>query len=690
MSGFTSQRPSLVTVHAVAVGTWAVMGAAHAATAADAAGLSSDADDLSEVVLTATKLDVAQSSLSQPSSVVTAEQIRTQAQTSVTEVLRQLPGLQFQVAGTPGQAVYPRLRGFNDSIMYVFDGITMNAGGSGDIGYLLGQLDPTMVQNIEVLRGPHATTYGANTTAGVISFTTLAGTPQPQADVSVEAGSLHYIKGRAGVQGSVPAGGGTWDYSLNGSYLDSDGMNQYEFSKNGTLVGRTAFRTDGVEIGGSFYLTDNKFQSAQVLESIQGAPAPYYGTQIADPSNQDTTKAGIVSLWFQQQLGANLSQKLTLGGAGQNFVTEDKDVANGGLLGSYTAPYDGWTDQNTYNNFNKGDAIPVYQSPYTYKIINNNYQADYNLRYHSDSVAAVLGASYLAQYYNETYSSLYYGDSGSSEHQSTRSVYGNASVGWLGNTLHTDVGARLDSYSAWKNKATWSAGATYDLVPGFSLYANYGTSFTQPTLNQLYDPVYGSKDITPENASTVEAGIRTRQLDGALTGSITYWHSYVDNVIATDYTIPNARCGYSDFCGTYANMNAERSQGVEVEFAWKLTSSLTVNGNYTRTDAYVNNGGAWSFMIYNARNMGNLGLTWAQARYDVGANVFMTGHRLRWAGDFWAPGYARLDLFGRWHATQTLDLYARVQNALDHDIVEQLGYRNPGLNFVAGVSYRLK
>ena len=652
--------------------------------AADAAG---DSPSLAEVTISATKLDLVQAEIPQASTVVTAQQIAAQAQTSVTDTLRQLPGIQFQVAGAPGQSIATRLRGFADSTLYVFDGITLNTGGAGSVGYLLGQLDPTMLQSIEVLRGPHATTYGANSTSGVIAFTTLQGTQQ-EADLSLEGGSLHWLKGRVGVQNSLAAAGGTWDYSLNGSWSQNDGTNANEFSKNGTVVGRTRFRLDGIEAGGSFYLTDNRFQSADLIESNQGAPAPYFATQVPDPSNLDTTKAGIVSLWFQQQLTSDLSQKLTLGGAGQDVTVTDDPVGNDNLLGSYSAPYDGWTDPLTYGVYNTGDAIPVYQSPYSYKTTNNNYQADYNLRYHTGTVAAVLGTSYLAQYYDEAYYSTLYGNSGGREQQATRSLYGNASLGWFGNTLHTEVGARLDSYTEWQSKATWSTGATYDLAPGLSLYTNYGTSFTQPTLDQLNSPLYGSRQLTPENASTIEAGIRARQLDGALTASLTYWHSYVGNVITTSYAIPNARCGYSDYCGVYVNENAERSQGVEAEFAWKLTGNLTVNGNYTRTDAYVSDGGAWSFMTYTARNMGNLGLTWQEARFDAGTSLYLTDHRLRWAADYWAPGYARLDCFGRWHATPALDLYGRVQNALGRDIVEVLGYRNPGVYFVAGARYR--
>jgi vitamin B12 transporter len=656
---------------------------------------SSLSSPLESVIVTATKLDLSEADSSQAADVVTAEDISAQAQTSVTDTLRQLAGIQFEVAGAPGQSLYPRLRGFSDSTLYVFDGITLNAGGSGDVGYLLGQLDPTMVQSIEVLRGPRATTYGANTTSGIIDFTSLEGT-QKAASVSVEGGSLDWRKLRAGMENRVALEDGVVSYSLNGSYIASDGLNRFEFTKNGTLVGRMTYANSRIEVGGSFYLTDNDFQSATLVESTEDAPPPYFSVQIPNPDNADTTKAGIVSLWLEQPLTAHLSQKLTVGGAGQDLRVSDDPVPNGGLLGTYAAPYDGWIDpdgalpdpNDPSVPWQAGALVPVYQTPYTYHTIDNNGEADYNLRYRTDTVSAVVGATYLEQNYDESENYDRY-LSGGRESEDTRSVYGDASIGWLDNRLHTSLGARLDSYSEWKSKATYSLGATYDLVPGLTLYANYGTSFTQPTLDELYDPLYGNKGITPENASTLEAGLRLSQLDGALTASVTYWHSYVDNVITYDYSVYNPRILNGAPYGEYANAEAERSQGVEVEAAYELTSHLTLNANYTRTDAYVTNtSGEWQFMIENARNMGNLGLMYSTARFDVGTNFYATDHRLRWAGDFWAPGYGRLDFFGRYHATGHLDLYGRVQNALDHHIVEVLGYQNPGVYFVAGVRYR--
>lgn len=633
---------------------------------------------LEEVTVTASKMDLPLGQLTQPVTIVTQTQILDHAQIDMTDVLREEPGIQLEQGDVPGLYVYVHLRGFSDSTLYVFDGITMNQGSTGDIGFLLGQLDPSMVQRIEVLRGPQATLYGANTTSGVIDFTTLTG-DHAETDLSVEGGSEDWKKARLGTENAQPLGDGTWTYSLNASYNDSAGMIEYENDKNTTFVGRTTYKTDHFNFGLSFYGTDNKFQNADLIESIPGATqSNYFAVQIPDPSDVDHTQAGIASLWGVQQLSEALSQKLTIGVATQDFSIVNGDTANGGFIGDYTAPYNSWTDPNTYNVYAAGQTVPVYQTAYNYKTVNTNREADYNLRYRSGDVSAVLGATYIGQTYDldGTYGSA-------SESESTRSVYGDAAVNWLADTLHTELGARLDSYTTWRNKATYSIGTAYDITKGFSLYANYGTSFTQPTLDQLYNPTYGSKGLTPENGSTIEGGIRAQQLDGALSETATVWHSYVDDVIIYDYSIYNPLVT-GDF-GRYANAEAERSQGLEFEASYKITSNLTLTGNYTYTDAYVTNAGVWTLITQNARDVGNLGLDYHIARFDVGTNLYMTSRRLRWAGDVWAPGYARLDLYGRFHATDHLDLYARVQNALDQDIVEILGYKNAGVYVVAGV-----
>src|ERR1700679_1128935 len=96
-------------------GLWGALLLAGAFAYSDPSDEASGNASLEDVTVTATKLDVTQAQMTQASEVVTQTQILAQAQTSVTDVLRQQPGIQFQVAGAPGQFIYPRLRGFSDS-----------------------------------------------------------------------------------------------------------------------------------------------------------------------------------------------------------------------------------------------------------------------------------------------------------------------------------------------------------------------------------------------------------------------------------------------------------------------------------------------------------------------------------------------------------------------------------------------
>lgn len=650
-----------------------------AASVATSAEQTADSDGLEAVIITASKVNTKLGDMTQSALVVTEDDINGKAQVDLTEVLRQTPSIEFKKAGGPGQFNYLRLRGFSDGILFVMDGVVMNDGNSGGIGNVVGQIDPTVVARIEVLRGPHATLYGANTTAGVISITTKGG-DVAEAKIATEAGSLQWKKTYGSFRDNWKIGSGQFNFALNGSITNSGGVNQYEYYKDKTVSSKLSYITDVIEVGSSFYRTNNRFQYAELKEaSCCQTPATYWSFQMPDPNQYSPTVDTIGSIWLQNKFSESWNQKLQVSGMEKIYNTFD---ANNGLLGYQPSPLDNFVYSGV--TYAKGSPIPIYDTTrdiasYT---TGNNRQADYNLTYNSDYLTALFGVGYLVQKYAASGS---YGVSNTK--QSVKSAYGDFQLPMLNDRLHPEVGARLDDYNAWGNKTTFSGGVAYDFQPVTAVYANYGTSFTQPTLSQLFNPTYGNSDLSPASGKTIEGGLRQQAFDKRLSFNLAVYQSKVDNVIVYDYTIPNPRT--STGFGLYHNRDGSKSQGVELQARYEIDSSFSVDTSYTYTDAKVKTaGGAWTRMIQVARSKANVGLNYKTDAVELGANVYYVGPRLRWAGDVSTDGYTRLDLSGRYHVTTQFSVYGRVQNALDSHIIEEVGYKQPGLYGIFGAELK--
>jgi len=151
--------------------------AAGPAVAAAGSGASGGSDVLQEVVVTAYKQG-AQSVQSIPSSidVMSSNRLDAMGVSDFADFARSVPGLNFVDSG-PGDKRYI-IRGINSpgeaQTAVYFDNIPFTGigGAATDFGGQQADLDLYDMQQIEVLRGPQGTLYGANSQAGVIRFVT--------------------------------------------------------------------------------------------------------------------------------------------------------------------------------------------------------------------------------------------------------------------------------------------------------------------------------------------------------------------------------------------------------------------------------------------------------------------------------------------------------------------------------------
>jgi len=639
-------------------------------------------EKLDDVVVKSSKMERKIENLTDSVTVIDELDIELEGFTDTTEILRLTPSVEFKQAGGPGQFSYPKMRGYGQGhFLVLLNGMKINEVFNAGVGNFLGQLDTSLIESVEILRGPQASLYGSDTTAGVMAFETISGEEGCHFNAGFEFGSLGWKKAYS----SVRAGSGNWNYAIGAAYTDSDGVHDDEYYKNFSPTFKVNGRQGDVDVEFAYLYVDSEFQAAELDEpnSFLSSRSEAWAFQTPDPNNANEAEYHVATLNLSHEINDKFRQKMLVGW----FEKEEyRNDLNDGLLGYQSSPFDNFTFNSV--TYNRGDQIPIYDdgTGVAYGYNHKNMLADYNLIWDNKIGEAdnstLFGVEYL---YQEGGKWGKYGDLSADNYN--YSLYLNDQLLLLNDALVLSAGVRQDNHEVYGSETTGKTGAAYTFPTSTTLFANYGTSFRAPAIFNLYDAVYGNEDITPETGWTVESGIRQEWMEGRIDGEVTGWYSELDNVIVFDYSIPNENSSVGS--GKYANRDSAETSGVEVAFGAKLTDHVDLKGNYTYTHSYSEQDGERFRTVQIARNKGSITLSYKADRYNLGITEYYSGPRLRWKGDVEMEEYFRLDCFARYLLTDTVSLYTRIENLLDENIEEGLGYEEPGFYGIVGVEFKI-
>ncbi|MCB5161696.1 TonB-dependent receptor domain-containing protein [Marinomonas algarum] len=173
---------------------------------------------LQPLVVTATSTPIKVADSLSSVTVITKEEIEAQQAYEMSELLAGQPGVDVSSNGGYGKTTSVYMRGANSSsTKFLIDGIPLYSATSGGAAF---QYIPTsLIDRLEIVRGPKATLYGADAVGGVIQAFLPEANDESHADISVGAGSFNTMSADVTASGFYESS----QYLLSVGKFDTDG-----------------------------------------------------------------------------------------------------------------------------------------------------------------------------------------------------------------------------------------------------------------------------------------------------------------------------------------------------------------------------------------------------------------------------------------------------------------------------------
>jgi vitamin B12 transporter len=589
--------------------------------------------DLPEMVVTATRSDVAKNQLSTASTIYTRKDIERLQVKTLPELLRGTTGLDMTQSGGLGTTTSVFMRGTNsDHVLVLVNGIKVGSATLGRTPFEFVPID--QVERVEIIRGPQSSLYGSEAMGGVIQIFTRKGSTSEKPSVSLDTGGGSYDTYRA--SGNV---NGKWKnnwYSVGASSIGTDGIN----ARSTQLFGQPD--RDGYQNTAMNARAGHRFENSAEIEAsyIRAEGTNQYDASFTGDANHSTFFTQTVGLTGAMNVTDNWHSTLRLG--------QSRDDSDAFL-----------PDNSFSNRFNttRWNASWLNEVALTdaHKLI---LGSDYRLDEVESSTEFLKKSRYDAGVFGE-----YRG-------QFFDNHFVNASVRWdnneqFGNYVSGNVGWR----SNWNH--------------GISTFANFGNAFKAPSFNDLYypgfagSPPYGNPNLQPEQSTSFEVGLAGshKNIQWELRG----YHTNIDNLI-TPVLIDPATYAYQA-----RNIGKSQIDGIEAEISTQL---MGWNGKLSMNLINPKNRETNFMLPRRADKTLSFDLSRSFGQFDLGANVMAQGHRFdNPDNSIKVAGYVTVDLRAGYHINKNWMLSAKLNNLLDKNYQTVNTYNQQGMNYFLSIHY---
>lgn len=585
---------------------------------------------LDTLVVTATRSEEKIGDVPARISVIDQNAIKKNPALNLSDLIQQDPSVYVKQSGGMGQISEIGLRGTKAVHTLVLkDGARLNS--QNELGPLYpAYLDTSDIQQIEILKGPASVQYGSDAIGGVVQLI-----------------SKKPVKSGAELTGI---------YGENNTYktiLKADLVTDQGFYAQ---VGGQRLESDGTRI----FESQDKSDNASYDQKGYNAKVGYF------QQNQIDASASI-----SENKGTSIfSNDYITNTAPRNFVNRvinakvDYNILQNLILGAHFA------------NVQDKQDVPAYGSKYD----TENNQTDLNLKWKFTPHQNIL----IGTTYNDA------------NYQTNTIINNDQSVASTGYYLQhqfknelfdTQVGLRVEDNERFGNHTVGQAAVRYHFLTNASVYANIGSAFRAPTLNEMYSQWGGNIDLKPEESTSYEVGA-DYQLNQNLLANVSLYQNKVKNLISSQCI---ATC---DGDRVYQNLNVNKAtfKGGELGLKWQQDDYfISTKYAYVKTE----NKETGLEIAYRPKNTVTLttGLENSIYGINISAIARSKSNASNTANPIQVPGYATMDFNAFWNINPTVKVFTNIQNLWDnqyHQVSRSATdwYINGGRLASAGVTFR--
>ncbi|HWV03668.1 TonB-dependent receptor plug domain-containing protein [Ralstonia sp.] len=571
--------------------------------------------ELNPTVVTASRSEQPLSDALPHTTVISRADIeRSQAPDAVT-LLRREAGIEITQNGGPGTSASLFMRGASSSqTLVLIDGVRVSSATLG--ATQIDQLMADQIDHIEVVRGNVSALYGSDAIGGVVQIFTRSGKGHaPLANAEIEYGARNTKRAQAGINGSLGERGDT-SFAVSVSEFKTDG-----FSAINPLQAKNANPNDNPYT--------NKSVSAQLSHRFSAdwqAGLTYFqtwGDVSYDSGFGSPTDINIAHNQVRS-MSAYVDGKVTQDWKTRVTLSQGDDKNLNFLNGTQNGRFNTRNQQASWQNdwvFMPDQLLKVGLEHSQTTIDSDAY----------DAPTRRVDSGYIG----------YEGKFGPHQLQ---------------------LNLRRDRYSDFGGANSYYAGYGFAFNPQWKGVASVSNAFRAPSFNELYYPFFGSPNLQPEKARSVEGGVEYSSTIGLV--RVTAFETDYSNLIT-------AVCD-ADFNCSAANVNRARVNGLETSYRGSIYG-VDLRASFTMQNPQDLS--ANQLLSRRARHFGSVSAYKTFGPFSAGVEWNAAGDRqdsTRTLG-----GYGLLNLVGRYQITPDWALSARVENVTNKNYQLVYPYNTP-------------